>query len=53
VCMIDRSNERFLMGDANGAREDLEKSLDIKPDFVQSWVKIASVHMELGTIIGN
>jgi len=36
------------MSDALGAKNDLEKSLEIKPDLVQSWVKIASVHMELG-----
>lgn len=39
---------RFLIGDSLGAKADLEKSLDIWPEFVQSWVKIASVHMELG-----
>ena len=39
---------RFLVGDSIGAKADLEKSLDIWPEFVQSWVKIASVHMELG-----
>jgi import receptor subunit TOM70 len=38
------------MSDALGAKADLEKSLDIKPDLVQSWVKIASVHMELGML---
>jgi import receptor subunit TOM70 len=41
-------NARFLIGDSEGAKIDLEKSLDILPSFVQSWVKIASVHMELG-----
>lgn len=40
---------RFLIGDSVGAKEDLEKSLDLLPTFVQSWVKIASVHMELGS----
>lgn len=44
-----RGTFKFLIGDSEGARADLEKSLDLKPDFVQSWVKIASVHMELGT----
>ena len=39
---------RFLIGDSLGAKTDLEKSLDLVPSFVQSWVKIASVHMELG-----
>lgn len=44
-----RGTFKFLMGNAEGARDDLQKSLDIDPGFVQSWVKIASVHMELGT----
>ncbi|KAK8850687.1 hypothetical protein IAR55_004607 [Kwoniella newhampshirensis] len=43
-----RGTFKFLIGDSEGARSDLQKSLDLKPDFVQSWVKIASVHMELG-----
>jgi import receptor subunit TOM70 len=38
------------MGDSIGAKIDLEKSLDLVPSFVQSWVKIASVHMELGEL---
>jgi hypothetical protein len=33
---------RFLIGDSLGAKADLEKSLDLVPSFVQSWVKIAS-----------
>jgi import receptor subunit TOM70 len=44
---------RFLVGDSIGAKADLEKSLDIWPEFVQSWVKIASVHMELGQCQGR
>lgn len=43
-----RGTFKFLIGDSVGAKEDLEKSLDLLPTFVQSWVKIASVHMELG-----
>ncbi|WOO81924.1 Mitochondrial import receptor subunit tom70 [Vanrija pseudolonga] len=43
-----RGTFKFLIGDSLGAKADLEKSLDLVPDFVQSWVKIASVHMELG-----
>lgn len=43
---------RFLIGDSLGAKTDLEKSLDLVPSFVQSWVKIASVHMELGEWAG-
>jgi import receptor subunit TOM70 len=46
---VDRHlHSRFLIGDSLGAKADLEKSLDLVPSFVQSWVKIASVHMELG-----
>jgi import receptor subunit TOM70 len=36
------------LGDSAGAKEDLEKSLDLVPDYVQSLVKVASVHMEMG-----
>ncbi|ODN99615.1 mitochondrial outer membrane 72K protein [Cryptococcus wingfieldii CBS 7118] len=47
-----RGTFKFLIGDSEGARVDLQKSLDLMPDFVQSWVKIASVHMELGDPAG-
>lgn len=40
--------DRFLLGDSAGAKEDFEKSLDLVPDYVQSLVKVASVHMEMG-----
>jgi len=43
-----RGTFKFLMGDALGAKEDLEKSIEILPSFTQSWVKVASVHMEQG-----
>ncbi|BEJ13692.1 hypothetical protein CspHIS471_0308660 [Cutaneotrichosporon sp. HIS471] len=43
-----RGTFKFLIGDSAVAKTDLEKSLEIDPAFVQSWVKIASVHMELG-----
>lgn len=43
-----KANARFLIGDSEGAKDDLEKALDIWPEFTQAWVKIASVHMELG-----
>jgi import receptor subunit TOM70 len=46
-----RGTFKFLIGDSVGAKEDLEKSLEILPTFVQSWVKIASVHMELGDAV--
>ena len=39
---------RFLTGNSLEARDDLLAALAIVPGFVQAWVKIASVHMELG-----
>ncbi len=48
VTMMWTDQDRFLIGDSVAAKADLEKSLDLVPSFVQSWVKIASVHMELG-----
>lgn len=41
-----------MLGDAVGAKADFEKSLDLKPDYVQSLVKVASVHMEMGDAAG-
>lgn len=40
---------RFLMGEVAGAKADLEESVKIVPEFTQSLVKIASVHMEQGS----
>jgi hypothetical protein len=39
---------RFLIGDTDGAKADLEESVQLVPSLTQSWVKIASVHMERG-----
>jgi import receptor subunit TOM70 len=36
------------MGDAASALEDLDYSTQLNHDDVQTWVKKASVHMELG-----
>jgi import receptor subunit TOM70 len=38
---------KFVIGNARSALDDLVESTSIKPDYVQSWVKKASVHMEL------
>jgi len=43
-----RGTFKFLMGDIIGAKEDLEKSIETMPSLTQTWVKIASVHMEQG-----
>ncbi|EJD00277.1 TPR-like protein [Fomitiporia mediterranea MF3/22] len=41
-----RGSFRFLMGDSQGAKDDLEAAIAAQPEFTQSLVKIASVHME-------
>ncbi|EUC55777.1 outer membrane translocase receptor tom70 [Rhizoctonia solani AG-3 Rhs1AP] len=42
-----RGTFKFLMGDTPGAKADFLGSTQAWPDLVQSWVKIASVYMEL------
>ena len=37
-----------MIGDTDGAKADLEESLQLAPSLTQSWVKIASVYMEQG-----
>ncbi|PKI83762.1 TOM (translocase of outer membrane) complex component [Malassezia vespertilionis] len=43
-----RGTFMFVIGLAGRAQEDLDKSTELCPDYVQSWVKKASVHTELG-----
>lgn len=43
-----RATFRFIMGEAPSALADLDRSTTIYPEGVQSYVKKASVHMELG-----
>ncbi|GAA5839095.1 hypothetical protein JCM3766R1_002256 [Sporobolomyces carnicolor] len=43
-----RATFKFIMSDAEGALGDLEESTRIDDANAQSWVKKASVHMELG-----
>jgi import receptor subunit TOM70 len=43
-----RGTFKFLMGDVDGAKADLQESIKLVPKFSQSLVKIASVHMEQG-----
>ncbi|KAL7009397.1 TOM (translocase of outer membrane) complex component [Cystobasidiomycetes sp. EMM_F5] len=40
---------KFILGDAKAALEDLELSTKKDPNFTQTWVKKASVHMELAS----
>jgi import receptor subunit TOM70 len=41
---------RFLINDRDGAKADFEESITLDPKLIQSRVKLASVHMELGNI---
>lgn len=43
-----RATFKFIMSDAVGALKDLDEATTFKADNAQSWVKKASVHMELG-----
>ncbi|WFD32236.1 TOM (translocase of outer membrane) complex component [Malassezia sp. CBS 17886] len=43
-----RATFLFVIGLAQKALEDLDRCTELCPDDVQSWVKKASVHMELG-----
>jgi import receptor subunit TOM70 len=47
-CTRTKACCRFLIGDTDGAKADLEESLQLAPPLTQTWVKIASVHMERG-----
>ena len=43
-----RGTFRYLRGENNAALEDLSKSVEIQPDLTQSYIKRASMHLELG-----
>ncbi|KAK9900109.1 ADP ATP carrier receptor [Cystobasidium minutum MCA 4210] len=42
-----RGTFKFIIGDSAGALKDLDESTTLDPKFTQTWVKKASVHMEL------
>ncbi|KAI0048144.1 mitochondrial outer membrane translocase receptor TOM70 [Auriscalpium vulgare] len=43
-----RGTFKFLIGETDAAKADLQASIDLLPSMTQSWVKIASVYMEQG-----
>jgi import receptor subunit TOM70 len=45
-----RGTFTYLTGDSKGALEDFKKALEIKPDYVQIYVKRATIYMEQGNI---
>lgn len=48
-----RATFTYLGGNANGALEDLNKSVEMQPSLVQSYIKRASLHLELGEFHGR
>jgi mitochondrial import receptor subunit TOM70 len=40
----------YLQGNAIGALEDLNRSVELQPTLVQSYIKRASLHLELGRV---
>ena len=45
-----RATFTYLEGDAPKALADLDKSLELQPSLVQSYIKRASLHLELGRV---
>lgn len=43
-----RATFTYLEGDAQAALKDLNKSVELQPSLVQSYIKRASLHLELG-----
>ncbi|KAL1963457.1 hypothetical protein VTN77DRAFT_8358 [Rasamsonia byssochlamydoides] len=43
-----RATFTYLQGDAQAALADLNKSVELQPSLVQSYIKRASLHLELG-----
>lgn len=44
-----RGTFKYLMGDNDEALADLSKSIEIQPSLTQSYIKRASMHLELGS----
>ncbi|KAG8966579.1 TOM (translocase of outer membrane) complex component [Tulasnella sp. 419] len=47
-----RGTFRFLVGDLEGGKKDLQESIDLVPSDTQTWVKLASIYMEMGEAAG-
>ena len=44
---LNISYSRFLLGNSTAAKDDFIASVELSPALTQSWVKLASVYMEL------
>lgn len=45
-----RGTFTYLMGDSQNAMADFQKALELKPDYVQIYVKRATIYMEQGRL---
>ena len=43
-----RATFKYLKGENDGALEDLSKSIELQPSLTQSYIKRASMHLEIG-----
>ncbi|KAJ5115141.1 Mitochondrial outer membrane translocase complex subunit Tom70 [Penicillium alfredii] len=48
LALNKRATFTYLGGNASGALNDLNKSVELQPSLVQSYIKRASLHLELG-----
>lgn len=46
-----RGTFRYLKGDNDDALKDMDKSVELQPGLTQSFIKRASMHLELGKIV--
>ena len=48
-----RGTFRYLKGDNEDALQDMDKSVELQPSLTQSFIKRASMHLELGTYLNE
>jgi import receptor subunit TOM70 len=48
LALNQRATFTYLQGNAQDALADLNKSIELDPSLVQSYIKRASLHLELG-----
>lgn len=48
-----RATFTYLGGDAQGALDDLNRSIHLDPSLVQSYIKRASLHLEMGKVLSS
>jgi import receptor subunit TOM70 len=48
-----RGTFKYLQGESDEALKDMDKSIELQPSLTQSYIKRASMHLELGKLFGN